>query len=365
MIEKKTIDFCIAMAWQGGIENVINLVGEHLLRKDFRVRVIQMIDRGMRWTTPEIEFHCLNAWKTEIDWDALMESYRCFAEEQGVGDLLFAVGWPAMTLILREVLTEIDVSCPLIGWPHGTLSEYEKDGVGGAECFRLADRVFAISAPIQEEVQRACPNTPVVRVKNPIQEGKVCYSDRRNEKELAFVGRISPEKNLPYLLRSLAEAGDAWTLTIVGDGEDGPLRELIEELHLSERVHFLGWQERPFEQLKGAGALVLPSHHEGFSLTMLEALASGMMVLSTPVGGAREIIEEGENGYLFGGDTGRTLNEILKKLDNGQLKPAAPERCRESVKPYLEREALADFIKKTESTIQDFYGEYKEQHGSK
>lgn len=345
------IDFCIAMGWQGGVENVLNQTAKYLKERGYHVRVIQMISRGIEWVDPEIEYHCLNGWITEIDWDELERSYGAFVDEHGAGEVVFAVAWPAMALIVKSVLEQSGKKPVLIGWPHGTLSEYEKDGVGGAECYRVVDTAFAISKSIEVDLHLACPNTKVIRVNNPVLEKKILFSDHRDTRELAFVGRISKEKNIPNLLRSLASAEGDWKLSVLGDGETEEMQSLAEELGISDRVRFCGWMENPWESLKNAYALVMPSLHEGFSLTVIEALACGMPVLCTPVGGAREIIEEGKNGYLFGGETGISLTERLNRLNEGIDWLGDPETCRKSAEPYLERKAIPDFIQKMEMVL--------------
>ncbi len=349
------IDFCIAMGWQGGVETVLNRTAKYLRRRGYHVRVVQLISRGMEWADPEIEFHCLNEWMTGIDWDFLQESLLVFYQTHQPPALVFATGWPAMALLLRGVMEDLRWRCPLIGWPHGTLSEYEKDGVGGAECYRVADVAFAISETIAGDLRQECPDTQVIRVNNPVLKEKIVFSNQRNTRELAFVGRISKEKNISYLLRSIAVAEGDWNLSIVGDGEIEEMQSLAEELGISDRVRFLGWNENPWESLKNACALVMPSLHEGFSLTIVEALACGMTVLSTPVGGVAEVIKEGENGYLFGGDTGISLTERLNRLQKGKDKFADSKNCRESAEPYLEGRAIPDFIQKTELLLHGGY----------
>ena len=346
------LDFCIAMGWQGGVENVLNRTAKYLRERGYQVRVVQLISRGVEWADPDMEYHCLNGWITEIDWDALQEGLLDFYKTHQPPDLVFATGWPAMALLLRGVMEDLRWKCPLIGWPHGTLSEYEKDGVGGAECYRVVDAAFAISEKIAEDLRKACPGTKVIRVKNPVLEEKIIFSDRRETRELAFVGRISKEKNIPYLIRSLAAAEGDWTLTVLGSGEIEEMQSLAAELKVTDRIRFCGWMENPWQGLKNACALVMPSLHEGFSLTIMEALACGLTVLTTPVGGATEVIKEGENGYFFGGNTGISLTERLNRLHEGKDRFADPTDCAKSAEPYLESESIPDFIRKMESFLE-------------
>ena len=112
---------------------------------------------------------------------------------------------------------------------------------------------------------------------------------------LISVGRLSPEKGHDILFRSLALMNsENIHLYVLGSGPNGEyLEELSKELGLADRVHFLGFQDNPYFYMKNADALVLSSHYEGFPNVVLEALACGTPVISTPaIGGVVEIIGE-------------------------------------------------------------------------
>jgi glycosyltransferase involved in cell wall biosynthesis len=109
---------------------------------------------------------------------------------------------------------------------------------------------------------------------------------------LLFVGRFVGRKNVPLLLRAMTRV-DGCTLTLIGDGRDAPkLRSLVRELGLGDRVRFLG--HVPHDQLAShygqADVFVLPSDREGMSNSLLEALASGLAVVSTHTGGAADLV---------------------------------------------------------------------------
>jgi glycosyltransferase involved in cell wall biosynthesis len=109
---------------------------------------------------------------------------------------------------------------------------------------------------------------------------------------LLFVGRFVGRKNVPLLLRAMTRV-EACTLTLIGDGRDAAkLRSLVSELGLTERTRFLG--HVPHEDLprhyRDADVFVLPSDREGMSNSLLEALASGLAVVSTDTGGAADLV---------------------------------------------------------------------------
>jgi glycosyltransferase involved in cell wall biosynthesis len=117
-----------------------------------------------------------------------------------------------------------------------------------------------------------------------------------------LVARLSPEKDVATLLKATAlvrrDAPD-FRLEIVGDGVCMmELRQLAEELHLGDGVTFLGQRRDVPALLSRASLLVLSSLSEGVSLTLLEAMASGLPVVATRVGGNPEVVADGETGLL-------------------------------------------------------------------
>ncbi|MDQ3389230.1 MAG: N-acetyl-alpha-D-glucosaminyl L-malate synthase BshA, partial [Gemmatimonadota bacterium] len=88
-------------------------------------------------------------------------------------------------------------------------------------------------------------------------------------------------------------------LILVGDGPDRPAAQLeAEALGVSDRVTFLGKQDSVAEILACADLLLLPSQSESFGLVALEAMAAGVPVIATAVGGLPEVVEDGVTGFL-------------------------------------------------------------------
>lgn len=141
---------------------------------------------------------------------------------------------------------------------------------------------------------------------------------------IGSVGRLAAVKNYPLLLQALAQlpAAIPWRLALIGDGpERGNLQETIGRLGIEGRVSFLGHRNDVAELLGGIDIFVLPSISEGMSNTLLEAMAAGVAVIASDVGGNREIVEPGRSGLLFApGDARAAARAIEQVATDAQLR---------------------------------------------
>src|SRR5207253_10486932 len=119
---------------------------------------------------------------------------------------------------------------------------------------------------------------------------------------VVMVARMSPEKDAESLVRAAALAArqlPAFRLEVAGDGACLPaLKQLAAGLALGDHVRFLGEVRDVPALLARASLFVLPSQTEGISLTILEAMARGLPVVATCVGGNPEVVEDGRTGLL-------------------------------------------------------------------
>ncbi len=122
--------------------------------------------------------------------------------------------------------------------------------------------------------------------------------------KILFVGRLAAEKGILVLLESFAALIARMPhaqLRLAGDGEDRKVLEArVAELGLAERVVFLGYcsQETVRAELESADLFVLPSFAEGVPVSLMEAMAIGVPVVSTYVGGIAELVVPNETGLL-------------------------------------------------------------------
>lgn len=169
---------------------------------------------------------------------------------------------------------------------------------------RMVDRIVAVS----EDAAALClredklPAEKVITIWNGIDLDRFQYRGPVTRPELISVARLSAEKDFPTLLRAVDLARQhipELRLRIIGDGAERPgLEKLAVSWQLGGHVEFLGERSNVPELLASAGCFVSSSLTEGISLTLLEAMAVGLPVLATSVGGNPEIVVEGETGRL-------------------------------------------------------------------
>jgi glycosyltransferase involved in cell wall biosynthesis len=143
-------------------------------------------------------------------------------------------------------------------------------------------------------------------------------------------------KNIPMFLRaakSVAEVVPDAHFVIAGEGElESELRSLASRLGLDDRVHFIGRCVDVPALLSGSYVCVLTSVAEGFSNSVLEYLAAGKPVVATNVGGAVEVIVDGESGYLVVSDDDTALAaRLVELLSDAEMARRAGEKGREIV----------------------------------
>ncbi len=156
-----------------------------------------------------------------------------------------------------------------------------------------------------------------------------------------FVGRLAREKNLPNLLRAASLVVKRFPDTlflIVGDGpERKRLEHLAKELEIEKNVVFEGMVE--YDSLpayyRACDIFVLPSDHEGWGLVLVEAMAAGKPVVTTDVGLAGEVVEDGVTGIVVPRRNERELAEaIVRLIEDGELREKIGEEAKRRVLVY-------------------------------
>lgn len=188
---------------------------------------------------------------------------------------------------------------------------------------RLACRVVSVSDDgrqlcIAEGVSaaRACT------IRNGVDTEQFSYSGPKPAGPAVVVARLSAEKDVATLIRAmehlsrkLEPAQQPLTLKIVGDGVMRPqLESLARSLELGGTVQFLGERDDVPSLLAEASMFVLPSLTEGISLTLLEAMARGLPVVATNVGGNPEVVVDGESGFLVPAQDADALARAMMRI---------------------------------------------------
>ena len=137
--------------------------------------------------------------------------------------------------------------------------------------------------------------------------------------ELVTVGRLARPKDHATLLRGLAQAPARVRLTILGDGPLRPeLQRLAAELGLGDRARFAGEVHDVAARLAAADGFVLASTSEGMPVSVLEAMAAGLPVVASAVGGVPELVADGATGRLVAPADPAGLAAVLAELAEGR-----------------------------------------------
>ncbi len=137
-----------------------------------------------------------------------------------------------------------------------------------------------------------------VPVRDP--KRRLCFA-RANELIIMHASNFRPVKNAPRVVEVFhaAQAQIQARLVLIGEGPELQVcRRRARELGIGDRVNFLGEQQYIEAVLPHADLFLLPSDHESFGLSALEAMSCGVPVIATGEGGTAEVITHGENGFL-------------------------------------------------------------------
>jgi len=146
---------------------------------------------------------------------------------------------------------------------------------------------------------------------------RAAYGVEPDARVIVHVGRFVPLKNHALLIQAFAllEASIPLYLWLVGDGELRPaMEQLAQELGVAHRVRFWGIREDVPAILNAADIFTLPSQHEGNPMSVMEAMAAGLPVVASRVGGIPELVEEGKTGLLVPPGEVHSLQQALLSL---------------------------------------------------
>lgn len=158
---------------------------------------------------------------------------------------------------------------------------------------------------------------------------------------LVYAGNLLPRRDVGSIIRALAMLESKRRkvrLLVAGEGPQlEPLKSLGAALGIAEKVVFLGLLPRSrLRDVYWAGDFfILGSHYEIFGLVILEAMACGLLVISTPVGAAADIIRDNHNGFIFPiGAAGTLANTLNKVIDSSKLLTRIKEVALRDVQVY-------------------------------
>ena len=186
----------------------------------------------------------------------------------------------------------------------------------------------AISIKTKEVIQRQLniPSNKISLILNGINLQKfnnLKRIEKEEVKNIIAIGRLSPQKDYPNLLMAYKKLASLLKdkciyipqLNIVGDGKlKGNLLKMSNKLNIEDKVNFLGIRNDIPQLLKNNDLYIMASRWEGFSISLIEAIASGIPVIATKVGSNDEIIDDKKSGLLVAPNKPEILAEAMYKV---------------------------------------------------
>jgi sugar transferase (PEP-CTERM/EpsH1 system associated) len=275
-------------------------------------------------------------------------------------DVLHARGWP--TMVETAVGARLARVRATVYSFHGKTFE-DLQGISRRRrwvqkaVIRAYQRVFTLNRCMGAELAAECSlgENLIEIIANGVDADKFCPRTDKDELRRLFdlpadriilgnVARLDPVKNHKVVLRALARVADRDLrpyFLLVGEGHHRTaLEPLVQQLGLAADVRFFGYSDRIPELLNCLDVYVQSSFYEGFSNTVLEAMACGLPVLATDVGGTKDVLSEGMAGVFFQPQDDEELTTLIVRLSKD-------DRLRRTLGELGRRRVLDNFTVQT------------------
>jgi glycosyltransferase involved in cell wall biosynthesis len=248
---------------------------------------------------------------------------HCHSTKAGLIGRLAALGLPCRTFYTPHAFLTMSPVAGLVSRLGAQVIEMSLSRIGHKViCVSDEERAHALDLGIPAQKLSVIPNgIDVDRTRQLLAERSAIrhrFGLTDDQVCVGFVGRLVPQKSPETLLSAFSnltpDARASARLVLVGNGPLLPaLKQQARELNLGDSVVFAGEMEGPLA-MAAFDIFALPSRYEGFPYVLLEALAMGLPIASTNVGGAAAIVQPEENGFLVPVGAAAELSQALNKL---------------------------------------------------
>ena len=265
--------------------------------------------------------------------------------------------------ILKENGIDLLISCGTINYPLGILSvmgtrikcicvEHTSPDVQSDHRFQVLCRKLAVKeadmiVTITDSAKKyyidelGIHADRVCRIYNPVPEQYYqSNAYQADSQKIISVGRLSYPKNFSCLIdiaKIVLERYPDWCWDIFGEGEEREqLQQKIDSLGMSERIKLRGQVSDLLQRYKEYSFIVMTSRYEGFPMSLLEASANRLPMVSFDVKtGPNEIIQDGVNGYLLNhSDIAAMIEQICRLIESKELRLEMSKNAYESIAAF-------------------------------
>jgi len=320
-----------SLAAQGGVSSVVNVLKEAGLFDRAAIEYVSTHCDGAKFK--KLSFF-MKAWVNFV-WKIVFYKVGLLHVHMASR----ASFWRKTCFIVPAFICRVPVIIHLHGAEFHLFYERESSFLGRLIIkfiFEHVDRVVVLSDWWCNWVSSTFINSNVSVIYNPVVLPSQ-ISTKRDDASLLFFGRVGERKGAFDLIKALVlvkQRFPAVRLYVGGDGDVAGANSLAADLGVSDNLVLLGWVVGADKQalLQKASIFVLPSYNEGLPMGILEAMASGLPVVTTPVGGIPNAISDSVEGYLIEpGDVDALAARLCDLLGNdflrSQMGLAARDKC--------------------------------------
>lgn len=316
-------------------------------------------DFGKQYTITYVESYCDGS-----KWDKLfkaLKGYFAFAkvlmkEKPDIVHIHSSFGpsfYRKMPFIYMASMKKI----PIVNHIHGAefdsfyLNASEKKKKRIQKTYNRCERLIALSDEWKENLKLIVPENKITVLQNycimPETSDNRFFAER-NKKQILFLGEIGKRKgcfDIPEVLEKAGLKEKNAVFVFAGDGNAEDVKQIkdsLKEKNLSDYVKFVGWVRGKEKEalLKESQIFFFPSYHEGMPMAVLEAMAYGMAILTTDVGGIPKLITDQAEGYLCKpGDTTQMAERLGELLTDSNKAEKFGENAGEKAKKHYSRES--------------------------
>ncbi len=235
------------------------------------------------------------------------------------------------------------------GWIHFDVSKFGIDKGMTKRLYKSYNKIFIVSKegkvifdnlfPLFSNKTEVIYNVVSYEQINDLAKIGASFDDVFLGKRILTVGRISEEKGQRvaiHALQLLLEKGFLVKWYFVGDGKDmSYCKSLVDELGLSQNVAFLGTQTNPYAYMKSCDIYMQPSRHEGFCITLAEALCFSNPIVATCFSGAREQLKKRDNSIVTDLTAEAIASGLEKMILSGCPKCMMSSHPTANIQPFI------------------------------
>lgn len=311
---------------KGGIASVVNGYRDHGFPERIRVTYVESYCNGSKWA------------KLSQALAAYRHFFKVLRRNPPQIVHIHSSFGPSFFRKIPFILMAKNRGIPIINHIHGAefdpfythASAGKKKLIG--RIYNKCDALIALSDDWKNKLQLLVPPDKITVIGN--------YTvippahDRVNDEQILFLGEIGERKgcfDIPAILELVKANHGNVQMVVAGDGQTAKMKALLQDRQLADAVSFPGWvrNEAKKRLLQESGIFLFPSYFEGMPMAVLEAMAYGLAIVTTNVGGIPDLIQDGVNGYLYQpGDINGMAEGVVKLLDRPELRKTLAGQAR-------------------------------------